>query len=269
MILRKAAAFVVRDFLIESSYKLNFLARLFNSFALLVFFFFFSRMIPQNGAVDMSRFGGNYFNGVVVGLALAGFFQLTLSLYAESIRRAQMNGCLEAMLSTQTGPVTVVLLSSLYSLLAGLVQLVLFFTLGKLIFHFDTSQINVGASLLIFFVSMLTFVAIGILSAAAIVVLKRGDPISWIFSSLGAMMGGAYFPVEVMPSWLQKLSWLFPIRHALDALRMTLLQGRGLSEVAEPARILTAMAALLFPLSLFLFSLAVQKGRREGTLTQY
>jgi hypothetical protein len=50
---------------------------------------------------------------------------------------------------------------------------------------------------------------------------------------------------------------------------MTLLQGRGLSEVAEPARILTAMAALLFPLSLFLFSLAVQKGRREGTLTQY
>jgi len=98
---------------------------------------------------------------------------------------------------------------------------------------------------------------------------KRGDPITFLFSTIGVVIGGACFPVDVMPLWLQKVAWLIPIPHSLDALRLALLQNHSLSMVAKPVLILGFMGIILFPVSLKMFSLAVLKGRRDGTLMQY
>ena len=59
---------------------------------------------------------------VVIGLALARYFQLTLKMFSDSIRQAQVT---EAMLSSQTDSLTIVLMSSLYGLISGAVQLLL------------------------------------------------------------------------------------------------------------------------------------------------
>jgi ABC-2 type transport system permease protein len=107
------------------------------------------------------------------------------------------------------------------------------------------------------------------LSASAIVWLKKGDPITWILGGMGSILGGAYFPVEVMPGWMQKVSYIVPIRYSLDALRLTMLNGASLRSVARPLETLLAMAMVLLPASALLFTAAVRKGRREGTLAQY
>jgi ABC-2 type transport system permease protein len=112
-------------------------------------------------------------------------------------------------------------------------------------------------------------VAFGVLSAAAIVWLKKGDPITWIFGGLGSILGGAYFPIDVMPAWMQKISFLIPVTYSLNALRLTMLKGASLSAVAKPVSTLAIIAAVLLPASAVIFAATIQRGRREGTLTQY
>jgi ABC-2 type transport system permease protein len=165
--------------------------------------------------------------------------------------------------------VTVVLFSSLYGLISGAVQLCLILLAGAFLFGVDLAQMNIAATLLVFLLSITIFVAFGVLSAAAIVFLKKGDPITWILGGFGSILGGAYFPIDVMPAPMRKLSMVIPIRYSLDALRLTMLKGYSVAMVAGPVITLTVIAAVLLPLSLVLFAATIRKGRKEGTLMQY
>jgi ABC-2 type transport system permease protein len=268
-VLRKAAAFIRRDFQIESSYKVNFLMSVIDSLVILVFFFFLDKLVEEGASHSLAPYGGDYLSFALIGLAFARFFQLTLKMFSESIRQAQVTGCLEAMLSSQTDSLTIVLMSSLFALISGAVQLVIILVIGAVLAGGDFSHMNVLAALATFALSVLSFVAFGVLSAAAILWLKKGDPFSWILGGLGTMLGGAYFPVSVLPGWLQTASFLIPITHSLDALRLTMLQGYSVQDVARPLLILGFMSAILLPASLFLFATVVRIGRKEGTLMQY
>jgi len=73
----------------------------------------------------------------------------------------------------------------------------------------------------------------------------------------------------MMPPWMQKIAMINPITYCLDALRMTMLQGYSIVTIAKPLTTLLGIVAIFLPISLGLFSVAVRKGRREGTLTQY
>jgi ABC-2 type transport system permease protein len=269
ILLRKAAAFIRRDFQIESSYKMNFLMGVIDSLIVLVFFFFLGKLVADGGSRALARYGGDYLSFVLIGLAFARFFQLTLKMFSDSIREAQVTGCLEAMLSSQTDSLTIVLMSSLYGLISGAVQLLIILAAGVAFAGGNFSHMNVLATIIVFAVSVLSFVAFGVLSASAILWLKKGDPFSWILGGLGTMLGGAYFPITVLPGWLQKAALVIPITHSLDALRLTMLRGFSVEQVAQPLLILGLMSAILLPLSLVLFAAVVRKGRKEGTLMQY
>lgn len=268
-LLHKAGAFILRDFRIETAYKFSFFMRVFESMSLLVFFYFLSEFISHSNSAAFSKNDFKYFPFVIIGLAFARYFDTTLRMFSESIRLAQVSGCLEAMLSSQTGCVLVVLMSALYGLISGAAQLIVVLLAGAYLFGADFSHMNIPATLVVFVLSIMTFVALGVLSAAAVVWLKKGDPITWLVGTLGSIIGGAYFPIDVMPPWLQKVAVLIPISYSLDALRLTMLKGYSILMVAKPLTMLLAIATILLPVSLVIFVAVVRKGMREGTLMQY
>ncbi len=71
-----------------------------------------------------------------------------------------------------------------------------------------------------------------------------------------------------MPEWLQMLAQALPITHALEAMRLALFAGRSVGELWLPLTVLAVMAMVLLPGSIWAFNLAVEKGRREGSLIQ-
>jgi ABC-2 type transport system permease protein len=133
------------------------------------------------------------------------------------------------------------------------------------VFGADFGRINIAATLLVSALSILIFVAFGVLSAATILWLKKGDPITWILGGMGTILGGAYFPVSVMPPWVQKISMLIPITYSLDALRLTILKGYySIPMVAGSVVTLGLMTLVLLP-SAFCYStpLLCGDGKRE------
>jgi len=117
--------------------------------------------------------------------------------------------------------------------------------------------------------TILAFSGIGLLSAAFITVLKQGSPISWVIGTASGLLGGVFYPVTVLPSWLQSYAYLLPITHALEAIRKVLLKGATFSAIYNEILALSIFVMLLFPLGLFAFSYGLKLARKEGSLIHY
>lgn len=265
----KALAFIKRDFIVESSYKLAFILQLVNSFFPVLSFFFIGNLINEDTVPGLGKYGSSYFSFALIGVAFTRYFQLAMDTFSENMKRAQMAGCLEAIIGTQSDPKTIVIMSSFYSFLSAGVQMIFMFLVGTFMLGFSWSSINVPGALAAFAVSLIAFISLGIFCAAGTVVFKRGEPFGWLFGVLSGLLGGALFPVDVMPTWLQWLSHIFPTTYALDALRLTILKGYSISMISNQLMIIGGMTLVLFPLSLKTFQWAIEKGKRDGTLIQY
>jgi len=270
MIVQKAIAFFRRDLQIESSYKLAFVFEAMTTlFPLLTLYFIAKLMSPTAADPRLAPYGGAYFPFAVIGLAFTQYFMTALTNFAGTIRRSQMAGCLEAMLSTRTPPGTVILLSSVYSFVAKLFHLVMVLAASWLLLGVDFSRCNWLSAGVTLVLTVMGFSGLGILSAAFIIVMKKGDPVEWLVGALGSLLGGALFPVAVMPQWLQSISALLPTTYALEAMRLAMLKGHSLWMLRVDLAVLLATAIVLLPVSVWMFSKAVERGRRDGTLMHY
>jgi ABC-2 type transport system permease protein len=82
-------------------------------------------------------------------------------------------------------------------------------------------------------------------------------------------LGGVYYPVDVLPAWLQLLARFFPLTYSLEALRRALLVGDSLADLARDVGVLGVFSATLLPIGLLAFRFAVRKAKRDGSLTQF
>ena len=269
MHIRKTIEFIRKDFIVESSYKLAFIIALLNYLLPIVSLFFVGKTMAGNRIRGIERYGTDYFSFALVGTAFSSYFQLAVSTFSGSIKRAQMAGCLEAILSSQTSPRAMVVMSSFYSFISAMVQLILMLTISHFILGFDVSKLNFISTLVTTLLSVAIFICLGIFSAAGTVIFKQAEPVSWLFGVVSGLLGGAMFPVAVMPEWLRLLASIFPITWSLDAVRLAMLKGYSIDMLIPQLLMLTAMTIILFPLSLLTFKWAVEKGKRDGTLMQY
>ena len=269
MILTKLQSFIRRDYIIASSYKLNFFLSFLSSTFPVISLFFISKLVGGSSTSSLEKYGGSYFSFALIGISFTRFFQLAVDTFSGSIKRAQSAGCLEAILSSQTDSKTVVVLSSVYSFLSSGIQLIFMILLGILFFNFSFANCNILSTSISFLISLIAFVSIGIFSAAGTVIFKQGEPVGWFFGAVSALLSGSVFPVSVMPEWLQYISAILPTTYALDALRLSMLQNFSLDMLGYRLVILATMALILFPLSLKTFQWAVERGKKDGTLMQY
>jgi ABC-2 type transport system permease protein len=270
MWLRKVAAFFVRDLLWDLSYPLNFCWRGGSIFFNLVTFYFLGRLITRATAGHLAAYGGgDYFSFVLVGLALSSFQTVALSSISYAILYGMYTGTLEAMLVTPTSLSTIVFSSVLYQFVISLLAILVYLGFGIALFGFSLGQANLLSAAVILALTLIAHLPIGIFSASFLLIFKRGDPITSLLGHLTALLGGVYFPLAVLPGWLQTTSLFIPFTHALEGLRQAVLNGRTVMELSTQVMVLSIFAAILLPLSLAVFSYAVHQAKRLGTLSQF
>jgi len=117
--------------------------------------------------------------------------------------------------------------------------------------------------------SIASFSGIGILSAAIVLVVKRGDPVAWALGSVSSLLAGVFYPVAVLPDWLEPVSRFIPLTYALDAMRLAMLKGSSLYDVHIDILALLGFTLVLTPLAFFVFRKALKRAKKEGSLIQY
>jgi ABC-2 type transport system permease protein len=265
----KARAFLVKDLVTEASYPLAFLGQLAGALLASLTLYFVARFIGPATLPPLERYGGDYFAFVLIGVALGGYLSVALGGFAAQVRQAQMEGTLEALLTTQTGIPMILFGSLLYSMLVTSIRVGIYLLVGALILGLNLGRANIGAALIILGLAVIAFSSVGILSASFIMVLKKGLPINWVFGSMSWLLAGVFYPVSVLPGWMQKAAVFVPLTPALDGMRFAVLRGSGLDELIPQLTALLIFAAVAVPLSALTFAWAVRRAKRDGSLTHY
>jgi ABC-2 type transport system permease protein len=265
----KILAFLSRDLRLELSYRFSFFLQFFSIFVSVFLFYFLAQLVGPTADPYLNEYGGNYLAFVLIGIAFSGYFSVGLNGFASSIRGAQTTGTLEAMLMTPTSVSTIVLFSALWEYLTVTFHIIVYLAIGQLFLGIDLSHSNLPAALVTLMLTVISFSSIGIIAASFIMVLKRGDPVTWLFNSVSSLLGGVYYPVAILPDWLQFVAALLPITYALRAMRLSLLQGASITQLLPDLLVLGLFGAILMPLGLFVFRWAVYRAKVEGSLTQY
>lgn len=202
---------------------------------------------------------------LLVGIALSDSLSTLIVYLSQGVRNNQQSGTMKAMLAMPISPLRLMSLSMPYPGVRTMIDFVLF--LGVAIaLGLPVVSINVGATIVVFALAVSAMTGLGVLSAAFAVAFRRGDPVRWVLGSVTWLLSGVLYPTDVLPAVLQKVAWALPTTHALTAIRATVIDGAGLSRVANDVAVLAGFTAIGVPISLWLFRRAVDYARREGTL---
>jgi len=74
--------------------------------------------------------------------------------------------------------------------------------------------------------------------------------IAWFISVVFILMGGLFTPIESMPIWAQRLTWINPIAYFIEIMRMVLLKGAGIKDIWELTTALLVMAGIVLTLAI-------------------
>jgi ABC-2 type transport system permease protein len=264
-----ARAFLKRDLSLNLSYRFSFLMQFVGIFISIALFYFLSQLFGTALIPQLEPYGGDYFSFVLIGLAFSGYVGLSLSSFAQSIREGQMMGTLEIILLSPTQLSAILFSSSLWSYLLTTVRVVVYLAAGALVFGVSLSQANFVTAIVVLVLSIASFSSIGILSAALVLLVKKGDPVAWALGSVSSLLAGVYYPIAVLPDWLEPISRLLPLTYALDAMRLAMLRGSSLYDVRLDILALIGFALVLTPLAFLVFRKALKRAKKEGSLLQY
>ena len=83
------------------------------------------------------------------------------------------------------------------------------------------------------------------------------------------LASGAYFPLSVMPPWLETLAKLNPMAIAINGMREALIGGSGAVGVGSALAVLVPASAVALGFGVFVFRRAVRRELRRGSLGLY
>jgi ABC-2 type transport system permease protein len=152
------------------------------------------------------------------------------------------------------------MIMSLIRLAIGMVPVTI---LAILFFGFNLW--GLGFALAAFFLNlMLTGWAVGIFVSGLL--LRNGlgaENMAWSIMFLFLPLACVYYPVAVLPHWLQGIAWILPPTYVFEGLRALLIDHVFRADLMLQA---LAINAALFGLAIFAFFAFLASSRRAGTL---
>jgi ABC-2 type transport system permease protein len=258
----------LRDLWTALSYRAGFALSVGGALLSVFGVYFLSEAFGGGAGRSLDAYGGSYFGFAVVGVALSNLMTLGLTGMSARIREGQMMGTLELMLLSPNRLGVLMFSSSLWAHTQAFVTLILYFAFGALL-GMDVGSANLGMTLLSLGLAVVAFNALGLFSAAVVIVIKQGNPVALLISMASILLAGVFYPTSVLPSWLQALGQLLPLTHALELVRRAALGGEGFATLWQPFLILAILTAVLMPLGLWTCQRAVRMAQTDGSLSQY
>jgi ABC-2 type transport system permease protein len=262
--LRPAFAILKRDFLVAWSYRIRFLTGLLGSIAPLVVFYYVSRL------VHVERFSpAEYFAFVTIGILIYEILTATLNVPHMMLRQELVAGTFERMLLAPGGAITSIVALMIYPALYSLVTVAALLGAASLVFGVDLEWSTLPLAAPVAVLAIFAFAPFGVLLLASVIVGKKAPPgTAYVLMGM-TLIAGLYFPVELLPGWIQWASEVQPFTPAVELLRWA-LAGQPLTDPAWLAVTkLVGFAAVALPISIAAVSAALRLSRRRGTILEF
>jgi ABC-2 type transport system permease protein len=157
--------------------------------------------------------------------------------------------------------------SGVFAVLYGLVRAILLFVVVAAFFGLQFDDANFAAALVILVVASVSFFGIGMMTAVLpLISPEKGAQLGFVAQGMLLVVSGVYYPVEVLPGWMQWLAKISPATYALDGIRAAILDGASLGDLWHDIWPLVVIGAASIPLGLAIFNRGEVYAKRHGKL---
>lgn len=268
--LRQMYAFVARNFNLVKRYwgwELVWLCYSVANALAVSFIGYGVQEVDTSGAVgdEFSRFLVAY---LVIGTLVWGFMSAIFNNLSEMIAWERWEGTIEY---TFMAPIRRIVQMGGQMIFAALYSIMFTTVIGfflALFFEIDLSEANLLGALGIMIVGSFSIAGIGVFgSILPLLYPERGAQLIHIIQAGLLLVSGVYYPIEVLPGWLQFFSQFSPATYVLSGMRYALLPDDGVGmPVRDAIPPLLLMGAILLPLGVIAFQRAERYAKYHGKL---
>jgi ABC-2 type transport system permease protein len=204
---------------------------------------------------------------LTIGTAVWSFVSVVFDNVTEMVTMERWEGTIEYTFMAPVSRITHMFGACTFALLHGFFLTVVQLFVVGLFFHLDLSQANWLAAVVILATVSISLIGLGIVSAVLpMLFTERGAQMAYIIRAIMLLVSGVYYPISVLPGWLQVISKITPTTYALDGLRASIQNGMSLSQLTYDLWPLLLCGLVSVPLGLFIFNRAERYAKRTGKL---
>jgi ABC-2 type transport system permease protein len=136
-----------------------------------------------------------------------------------------------------------------------------------LLFELDLSNANLWGAAAVILGGSLSLIALGIIaSILPLLYPERGAQMTHVIQASFLLVSGVYYPITVLPEWMQTLAIFSPVTYVLNGTRDAVLEGAGIADLMQYIVPLLILGVVALPIGIRLFEMAENYAKRTGKL---
>jgi ABC-2 type transport system permease protein len=217
----------------------------------------------SGGQLDVNRVATSLLIGAVIWAYLGVLFEFLM----ETVAWERWEGTIEYTFMAPLSRSMHLAGMGAFAIIYGLLRAVFLFTVCVFFFDLALPDANFLPALVVLAVSSISFLGIGVMtSVLPLISPEKGTQLGWIAQGTLLVVSGVYYPVSVLPEWMQWLAVISPATYALEGARESILDGAGMAEMWDEIWPLIIIGIVSIPLGLFIFSLGERYAKKHGKL---
>jgi ABC-2 type transport system permease protein len=258
--LQRIGAMVLRYFYLMRSSWPRLLELIYWPMVQMLMWGFLQSYVDANASF-FARAGGTFIGAVLLwDILFRGQLGFSVSFLEEMWARNMGNLMMSPLRPIEF--VAALMIMSMVRLAIGMVPVTL-----VALWLFDFNLYSLGFALAAFFANLIfTSWAVGILVSGLI--LRNGmgaEGLAWTIMFLLLPLTCVYYPVSILPSWLQAIAWILPPTYVFEGMRALLIDHVFRADLMLKA---LALNLVYFGASVVVFMRLLEAARRHGSLIQ-
>jgi ABC-2 type transport system permease protein len=204
---------------------------------------------------------------LLIGTLVWSYLSVVFDAISDMITWERWEGTIEYTFMAPVHRLTHMIGTVLFAVVYGILRTAVILGIVSLFFHVDLTRANFLSATIVLLVGSLSFVGLGILTAVLpLTFTERGAQMTRIVEAVFLLVSGVYYPVSVLPGWLQVIAKVSPATYVLEGMRRSLMQGEDVFALMGFLFPLLIIGLISIPVGLVVFGWAEGSAKRNGRL---
>ena len=202
---------------------------------------------------------------LLVGGVIWAFLGIIFEIVTETVAWERWEGTIEYTFMAPVSRPVHLMGMGVYAVIYGLVRAAAVFVAVVAFIGIHLPHANYGAAVALLAIASISFIGVGMMTAVLpLISPEKGTQLGFVAQGLMLVVSGVYYPVSVLPGWMQWIAKISPATYALRGNRAQILDGSGLAWADVWP--LLVIGAFSIPIGLLVFRAGEHYAKRHGKL---
>jgi ABC-2 type transport system permease protein len=205
---------------------------------------------------------------LLIGAVVWAYLGILFEFLMETVAWERWEGTIEYTFMAPLSRAMHLAGQGVFAIMYGLLRAVFLFSVCAFLF-FDLSMPDAQffPAFVVLVVASISFIGIGMMmSVLPLISPEKGTQLGFVAQGTLLVVSGVYYPVSVLPEWMQWIAKISPATYALDGIREAILDGQGMSAMWDEIWPLLIIGVVSIPVGLWVFGRGEQYAKRHGKL---